>query len=132
MEFFENSTNPLSTFVLLISVMQSVNGPQFLNITFLIVSFTAAPAVYVFGTVMVPLTSMYASLQSHKCDRIIDVLNLVLLLSYILFDSSFISTQFLAINLDGWFIVSSYGFIVWYSIIIYYYYINLPLVIDHQ
>ena len=132
MEFFENSTNPLSTFVLLISVMQSVNGPQFLNITFLIVSFTAAPAVYVFGTVMVPLTSMYASLQSHKCDRIIDVLNLVLLLSYILFDSSFISTQFLAINLDGWFIVSYYGFIVWYSIIIYYYYINLPLVIDHQ
>ena len=87
--------------MLLISVMQSVNGPQFLNITFLIVSFTAAPAVYVFGTVMVPLTSMYASLQSHKCDRIIDVLNLVLLLSYILFDSSFISTQFLAINLDG-------------------------------
>ena len=48
--------------ILFISVMQSVNRAQFLNITFLFVSFTAAPAAAVFGTVMVPWTSMYASL----------------------------------------------------------------------
>ena len=42
--------------------MQSLKGMQFLNITFLFVSFTAAPAATVFETVIVPLTSMYASL----------------------------------------------------------------------
>ena len=51
-----------STFVLFISVMQSVKGAQFLNITFLLVLFTAAPAAALFGTVIVPLTSMHASL----------------------------------------------------------------------
>ena len=45
-------------YVLFILVMQLVNGAQFFNITFLLVLFTAA----VFGTVIVPLTSMYASL----------------------------------------------------------------------
>ena len=34
--------------------MQSVNGAQFLNITFLLVLFTAAPAAVEFGTVTVP------------------------------------------------------------------------------
>ena len=49
--------------ILFISVMQSVNRAQFLNITFLFVSFTAASAAAaVFATVMVPWTSMYASL----------------------------------------------------------------------
>ena len=42
--------------------MQSVKGARFSNITFLFVLFTAAPAAAVFGTVTVPLTSMYASL----------------------------------------------------------------------
>ena len=42
------------------------------------------------------------------------------------FDSSFISTQFLALNLDGWFRAASNNFIIfWYPIIIYLYYINL-------
>ena len=42
--------------------MQLINGGQVLNTTFLLVLFTAAPVVAVFGTIIVPLTSMYASL----------------------------------------------------------------------
>ena len=42
--------------------MQLVNGAQFLNITFLLVSFTGAAAAAVFGTVIVALTCMYALL----------------------------------------------------------------------
>ena len=42
--------------------MQSPNGAQFLNITFLLVLFTTAPAAAVFRTVIVPLTSMHALL----------------------------------------------------------------------
>ena len=39
---------------------------------------------------------------------------------------SFISTQFLVANFDDWFVVSSKKFIIlWYSIIILYYHINL-------
>ena len=41
--------------------MQSVNGAQFLNITFLFLLFGAAP-VPVLLTVIAPLTGMYASL----------------------------------------------------------------------
>ena len=48
--------------VLFISVVQSVKRTQFFNITFLLVLFTAAPATAVLGTVIVPLTNMYASL----------------------------------------------------------------------
>ena len=51
-----------SVCVLFISVMQSVKGAKCLNITFLFVLFTHVPAASVFGTVIVPLTSMYASL----------------------------------------------------------------------
>ena len=42
--------------------MQLVNGAQFLNVTCLLVLFAAAAAAVVFGTVIVPLTSMYVSL----------------------------------------------------------------------
>ena len=55
-----------SNCVLFISVKQVVNGAQFLNITFLLVLFTAATSAAVFGTVIVPLTSMYASFN-HIC-----------------------------------------------------------------
>ena len=41
--------------------MQLVNGAQFLNIIFLLVLFAAAPAADVSAIVIVPLTSMYAS-----------------------------------------------------------------------
>ena len=48
--------------VLLISLIELVNGAQFLNITFLLVLFTAAPAAAVLITPIVPLTRIYASL----------------------------------------------------------------------
>ena len=50
-----------STCVLFIPLMQLVKGARFLNITFLSVSLGTA-AVPVFETVIVTLTSMYASL----------------------------------------------------------------------
>ena len=40
--------------------MQSVNGAQFLNITFLLVVLAAAPAPAVLLTDIFPLTNMYA------------------------------------------------------------------------
>ena len=40
--------------------MQSVNGAQFLNNTFLLILFIAAPAAAVFGTAIVLLASMYS------------------------------------------------------------------------
>ena len=48
--------------VLLISLIQLVNGAQFLNITFILVLFAAAPAAAVLVTLIVPLTRIYASL----------------------------------------------------------------------
>ena len=42
--------------------MQSVNGAQFLNITFLLVLFASALAPVVLLTDIFPLTSIYASL----------------------------------------------------------------------
>ena len=51
-----------STFVLLISLMQLVNGAQFLNNTFLLVLFASASAAAVLLTAIAPLTRIYASL----------------------------------------------------------------------
>ena len=51
----------LSICVLFISLIESVNGAQFLNTTSLFQLFGAAP-VPLFGTVIVPLTAMYVSL----------------------------------------------------------------------
>ena len=52
-------------FLSIISLMQSVNGAQFLNITFLFLLFGAvAVAIAVFGFVIVPLTCM------HHCNHI--------------------------------------------------------------
>ena len=42
--------------------MQLVNGAHFLNITFLLVLFAAAPAADMIATVIFPLTSVYTSL----------------------------------------------------------------------
>ena len=53
-----------------------------------------------FATDIVPLTSIYVSLQSHKLDFNIEVLNLFSLpVLYVPRDSSFISNQFFALNL---------------------------------
>ena len=54
--------------------MQLVNGLQFL---FFFLLFVAAPTAAVFGTVIVALTNIYASLQSHERDLNIEVLNLI-------------------------------------------------------
>ena len=51
----------LSISLLFISLMQSVNRAQFLNITSLFLLLGAA-AVPMFGIVIVPLTSIYTSL----------------------------------------------------------------------
>ena len=68
----------------------------------MLVLFAASPAADVLSTVIVPLTSMYASLWSHKPDFIIVVLNLIwLLILYPPLDSLFISAQFFVLNLDG-------------------------------
>ena len=77
--------------------MQSVKEAEFLYITFLLALFTAAPAAAMFGTVMVPLTRMYAS---HKFYLILDILNLKLLLC-LPFHLSFILTQALVLKSDG-------------------------------
>ena len=54
-----------------------------------------AATVPVFGTVIIPLASMYAALKLHKLDLVIEVLNLIWLpMLYNLCDPSFISTQF--------------------------------------
>ena len=52
----------LSACVLFNSNMRSANGAHFLNINFWVVLFTAASAAAVFGNVIFPSTSMYASL----------------------------------------------------------------------
>ena len=52
----------LSIWVLFILLMQLVNGAQFLNITCLLVLFTAAPSAAVLLAYIFPLTSTYASL----------------------------------------------------------------------
>ena len=64
----------LSICVLFISLMQLVNGAKFLNYTCLLLfpSPTANAA-----TVIVPLTSIYASLESRKRYLNIEVLNLI-------------------------------------------------------
>ena len=52
----------LSVSTLFISLLQSVNGAQFLNIIFLLALFASAAAAAVLVTVIAPLTSIYASL----------------------------------------------------------------------
>ena len=60
--------------ILFISLIQLVNRAQFLNTTCILLFHPpAANAV----TVIVPLTSIYESLQSYKLDLNIDVLNLI-------------------------------------------------------
>ena len=62
--------------ILFVPLMQLVNGTEFLNITFLSALFGAA-AVPVSETVIAPLTSIYASLWSHKLGLNIEVLSLI-------------------------------------------------------
>ena len=59
--------------VLFISLLQSVNGAQFLNTIFLLILFGLSPACAAID--IVPLASIYASLQSHRLDLNIELLN---------------------------------------------------------
>ena len=52
----------LSTCVLFISLMQPKNGTHFLNITFFFVLIAVAPVAVVLLSVIIPLSSVYASL----------------------------------------------------------------------
>ena len=52
----------ISISTLFISLLQSVNSAQFLNITFLLAIFASASGAAVLLTVILPLTSMHASL----------------------------------------------------------------------
>ena len=61
--------------VLLIFEMQLRNGALFLSARFLSYALLSG-----FVTIIFPLTTIYASLQSHKSDLNIDVLNLICLL----------------------------------------------------
>ena len=63
----------LSICVLFISLLQSVNEAQLLNRTSLLTWFGLSPACGVF--VVVPLTTIYASLKSHKLDFSCEVIN---------------------------------------------------------
>ena len=98
--------------------MQLGDGAKFLNIIFLSTLFGAA-AVYC-ATVMVPLTTIYASLWLHKLDINVEVLNLIwLFLLYVPCHSKLISTQFFVLSLGGWFgALSNKFFYFWYSIVI--------------
>ena len=53
--------------VFFILLMNLVNGVQFLNVTFFLLALLRAGAI-TRTTVIVPLTTIYASLQSHKLD----------------------------------------------------------------
>ena len=67
----------LSTCVLFISLIQSVNEARFSNTTFLLLFFPPVPLAAVFATDIVPRTNIYASLESHKLYFRIAVLNLI-------------------------------------------------------
>ena len=66
----------LYIYILFISVLQLINGAQFLNITSLFLSSTclAASSAPASGIVILPLKIVYASLESHKLDfKIVDL-----------------------------------------------------------
>ena len=69
--------------VLFISLMQLVNGAQFLNTTsiplpvYLYYHYLYNMPVTNAATVIVPLTSIYATLQSNKLDLNMEYLNLI-------------------------------------------------------
>ena len=70
-------SSALSILVLFISLLQLINGAQFLNIRFLLLSSTclAATSFLVPVIVIYSVTNIYASPQSHKLDFSIVVLS---------------------------------------------------------
>ena len=78
------------------------------------------PLLFVFVRVIVPFTTIYASLKSHRSDVSIDVLSLICLVGLYLSsaqpDWSWTSAYFLVINLGTLSGVVSKFVIFWYSI----------------
>ena len=70
-------SSALSINVLLIFEMHELNGSLFLIAT----SFSSTLVFAVVLTFIIPFTTIYASLQSHKSDLIIEVLNHTFLLT---------------------------------------------------
>ena len=58
--------------------------PEIIDALFLKAKFLSYASLSGSVTVIVPLTTMYASLKSHKCDLSIDVLNHTCLLGFYL------------------------------------------------
>ena len=81
----------------------------------MLILFVGAAAAAVFGTVIVALTCVYVSLESHKFDYIIEVsIQMSLPAVCVPGDSSFISIEFLVLKLVGWFVLPSNKFIIFY------------------
>ena len=70
----------MSINTLLIFDMQLVNGPMLLNAKNLFLM-SIKSLLFIFVRVIVPFTTIYVSLKSHRSDRSIDVLNLICLLA---------------------------------------------------
>ena len=82
-----STSSAFSINALLIFDMQLVNGALFLNAKDLfLTSINYLSASFV--RVIVPLTTIYASLKSHRSDRTSDVLNLICLLGLYLSSAS--------------------------------------------
>ena len=106
----------LSTCIMFISLMQSVNGTDYSNITFLLPLFATVAVAVVFETDIVPLTSMHAWLQAYKLDFNIVVSNLSI--GDISYKHKFISTQFIVLIWMDDLLYSVKIYYFWYSIII--------------
>ena len=107
--------------------MQSVNKAKFSNINFLLLLLTASPVAV--ATDIVPSTSMCVSLELHKIDFNVVVLNLIwLLVLYLSRESSLTSSHFFILKFYGWCGALSNEFII---ILILHYYIII-LILDQK
>ena len=110
-----------------LSLMQSVKGAQFLNITTLSALFPARSAAAVFGTVIVPLKSMH----NYITQAWLQYLNFKVNLTIYVISSTWVILNcypIFVLNLDGWVVWLSNRFIIfWYFIFMLLYYIILFL-----
>ena len=103
--------------MLFISLIQSVNGAQFLNITPLFLSSNR------FLHYLVCSSNCYSSTYKYvKVNLKIKALNLIwVMVLYVPSDSAFISTHFFVLNLVGW-------FSAFFDIPLLYCYINIKII----
>ena len=102
-----STSSAFSINTLLIFDMQLVNGALFLNAKDLfLTSINYLSASFV--RVIVPLTTIYASLKSHRSDQTIDVLNLICLLGL------YLSSALPSGVLPNKFVIFWYSIFIWY------------------